>query len=274
MTRVLGVDFSGAKDAGRRIWVAKGKTVQSDTFRLESCVAAVDLENGGRDPLTAISALASMLVSDTNTIVGCDFPFSLPRQLITDKSWHSFVRKFSQRYANPIAFRTILRLQTNGKEYKRQTDVQAETPFNSYNLRLYRQTWWGIARLLNPLVQEERAIVRPQQEKRRNLPTVVEVCAACTLKHIKVYKRFGAYKGRGEEPRGQREKIIDHLVKERLLRFASRKEIALRQLLLDNTGGDALDAVIGAIAASRADISVDANSYQRLEGRVYYEIGV
>jgi len=273
MTRILGVDFSGAKDAGRRIWVAKGKTAQLGVFQLEECIAAVDLENGGRDPDTAVSALAAMMVSETDTLVGCDFPFSLPRQLIANKSWDSFVRQFPRRYPDPQAFRSILRLQTDGKEYKRQTDSDAGTPFNSYNLRLYRQTWWGIARVLGPLVGAERAVVLPQQLARRNLPTIVEVCAACTLKHIRVYKEFGAYKGKGLAPRRQRHKIIDFLVKKRLLKFARRNETELRQILVDNTGGDALDAVIGGIATAHADLTQDADPYQRLEGRVYFEIG-
>lgn len=272
MTSILGVDFSGAKDAGRRIWVAKGKAAPSGAFQLESCLAATDLENGGRDTSTAVSALTSMIVSDANTIVGCDFPFSLPRQLITNRTWDGFVQQFPKRYSDPQAFRTILRLECNGTEYKRQTDRDAGTPFNSYNLRLYRQTWWGIARVLGPLVNAGRAVVRPQQPVKKNVPTIVEVCAACTLKHRKVYKRFGAYKGKGLKPRQQRKKIVDYLVNERLLTFAGRLETELRQILLDNAGGDALDAVIGAIAAAHADLNAEPDAHQRLEGRVYFEI--
>jgi hypothetical protein len=48
----------------------------------------------------------------------------------------------------------------------------------------------------------------------------------------------------------------------------------MRRMLLDNQGGDALDAVIGAVATRRADLAKEPDAYQRLEGRVYYEIGV
>ena len=48
----------------------------------------------------------------------------------------------------------------------------------------------------------------------------------------------------------------------------------MRRMLLDNEGGDALDAVIGAVATARADLSKEPDAFQRLEGRVYYEIGV
>jgi hypothetical protein len=41
-----------------------------------------------------------------------------------------------------------------------------------------------------------------------------------------------------------------------------------------NEGGDALDAVIGAVATARADLTREPDAFQRLEGRVYYEIGV
>ncbi len=47
----------------------------------------------------------------------------------------------------------------------------------------------------------------------------------------------------------------------------------MRSILLDNEGGDALDAAIGAIATARADLATEADHYQRLEGRVYFEIG-
>jgi len=48
----------------------------------------------------------------------------------------------------------------------------------------------------------------------------------------------------------------------------------MRRMLLDNEGGDALDAVIGAVATARADLAKEPDAFQRLEGRVYYEIGV
>ena len=49
MTRILGVDFSGASDAGRKIWIAEGRPDGSGALELLSCVAAIDLPVSG-DP--------------------------------------------------------------------------------------------------------------------------------------------------------------------------------------------------------------------------------
>jgi hypothetical protein len=61
------------------------------------------------------------------------------------------------------------------------------------------------------------------------------------------------------------------LIERGVLAAPSRR---MRSLLLDNEGGDALDAVIGAVATAHADLVQEPDAYQRLEGRVYYEIGV
>lgn len=161
-----------------------------------------------------------------------------------------------------------MRSRHNAIEHKRMTDRIAGTPFNSYNLRLYRQTWWGIVGLLSPLVRAGRAVVRPQQKLATGKPTLVEVCAACTLKSIDLYP---AYKGKEPIHRKARRRILDHLVDRGALAAPAR---STRRMLLDNEGGDALDAVIGAVAAARADLTEEPDAYQRLEGRVYYEIGV
>jgi hypothetical protein len=170
-------------------------------------------------------------------------------------------------FADADTFRSIMRTRHSAVEHKRMTDVIAKTPFNSYNLRLYRQTWWGIAGLLGPLVRTGRASVRPQQRLVPQKPVLIEVCAACTLKSIDFYP---PYKGKDSKHRKARMRILDRFIDGgELMAPAGR----LRQTLLDNEGGDALDAVIGAIATARADLSIEPDAHQRLEGRVYFEIG-
>jgi hypothetical protein len=121
---------------------------------------------------------------------------------------------------------------------------------------------------LRPLVASRSATIRPQQKLTPGKPTLIEVCAACTLKSIKLYP---SYKGREAAHRRARRKIMDGLIERGALAAPVR---ALRALLLDNEGGDALDAVIGAIATAHADLTREADAHQRLEGRVYFEIGV
>jgi hypothetical protein len=268
VTRILGVDFSGARDAGRRIWIAEGERNGNGALVLARCVPAIDLPSGGMAPELAVPALARHIASLGMARVGCDFPFGLPRDLVTARTWRSFALRYAAEFADAHSFRAVMRSRHDAVEVKRRTDVAAKTPFNSYNLRLFRQTWWGISGVIGPLLRAGKAIVRPQQRLVEGKPILIEVCAACTLKSIDLYP---PYKGRRPEHRRARRRILDHFFDNGTLVVPAR---GLRRLLLDNEGGDALDAVIGAVATTHADLTKDGDAYQRLEGRVYFEIGV
>lgn len=267
MTRILGVDFSGASDAGRKIWIAEGRTDKNGALVLQSCIRAAELPGGGKDPQEAIPALVRHIAGLGAARVGCDFPFSLPRDLIAPRTWRQFALGYAAAHAGADSFRAVMRVRPGIEALKRDTDRLARTPFNAHNLRLYRQTWWGIAGVLGPLVRAGQAIVHPQQPLRPGKPALIEICPASTLKSIRLYT---SYKGKGPKLRQARQQILDALIGRGVLAAPERK---LRTLLLDNEGGDALDAVIGAVATARADLGAKPDGLQRLEGRVYYEIG-
>jgi hypothetical protein len=260
--RVLGVDFSGANDAGRKIWIAECKRRRGNQLELIHLRPAAALEGGGMAPSVAIAALARHIIRDPDTIAGCDFPFTLPKAVFDRASWESFVADFARRFADPDSFRRWALLRANGRELRRAADRDARTPFNSYNLRIYRQTWWGIAHLIAPLVLSGAAIVRPFQ-KLAPRAILIEACPACTLKRIGVYP---AYKGRTGPHRLERKAVLEKLIALGLLERPSPK---IRRILLDNAGGDALDAVIAAIGAARADITAEPSPDQRIEGVIY-----
>ena len=267
--RILGIDFSGAVDAGRKIWIAEarhdlGKPDQP--LKIDSCLPASDLPGSGTGPEIAIAALARYITLDQSTVAGCDFPFGLPEVLVDAASWEDFIAQFPLRFPHHESYRDDNRQRTQLLEIRRHTDRIAATPFNSYNLRLYRQAWWGMARLLHPLVTAGVAIVAPQMSVVGLKPTIIEVCAACSLKHLNCYP---AYKGRGKLHRKARQRILDYLIALHLLEPPAP---ALRRLLLDNAGGDALDAVIGAVATAQADLAAPVDPLYRLEGRVFFEL--
>jgi hypothetical protein len=268
VTRILGVDFSGASDAGRKIWIAEGRLPDGGAFELERCIPAMDLPAGGVRPGQAIPALVRHMAALGGARIGCDFPFSLPRDLIAARTWRSFALRYAGEFADANTFRSMMRSRHNGIEHKRMTDRIASTPFNAYNLRVYRQTWWGIAGVVSPLVRAGHAIVRPQQKLEPGKSILIEICPACTLKSIDLYP---PYKGREPGHRRARKRILDHFIDRGALVAPARR---MRQLLLDNEGGDALDALIGAVATARADLTQEPDLFQRLEGRVYFEIGV
>jgi hypothetical protein len=261
--RVLGVDFSGANDAGRKIWIAECKRGRGDRLTLVDLRPAADLPGSGIAPAVAIAALARHITRKCGTIAGCDFPFTLPKAVM-DSPWETFAADFPKRFADPDTFRAWALRRAGGREIRRAADRAAKTPFNSYNLRIYRQTWWGIAHLLGPLVTSGRAIGRPFQALPAvPRPVLVEACPACTLKRIGFYP---AYKGRGGAHRQERKAVLRKLIGGGLL---ERPSPSFQATLLDDHGGDALDAVVAAVATARAAIAIEPDADQRIEGIIY-----
>jgi hypothetical protein len=265
--RILGVDFSGANDAGRKIWIAEGQRQRGNRLKLIDLRPACDLPCSGVDPRTAIAALAAHIVRDPDTIAGFDFPFALPLPVIDRPSWDAFVQDFAERFPDPDAFRQWALQRAGGRELRRAADREAKTPFNSYNLRIYRQTWWGIAHLLGPLVARGLAIVRPfHPTPREPRPILIEACPASSLKSIDFYP---AYKGRTGVHRQERKAVLQKLI---AIGAIERPTPAIERRILDNSGGDALDAVIAAIAAAHSKVEEDIDPSQRIEGRIYFAL--
>jgi hypothetical protein len=264
--RILGIDFSGASDAGRKIWIAEGRLMRGTRFELTDLRPACELPNSGIGPEIAIAALARHIVREPDTIVGCDFPFTLPRSLIEEPRWVDFVAAFPDRFGFPDAFRDWALRKAGGRELRRDADRAAATPFNSYNLRIYRQTWWGIARLLHPLVTSGAAIAIPYQSRtRKPRPILIEACPACALKSIAMYQ---PYKGRADALRRQRGLLVVHLVEGG---FLDAPAPAISQRLIDDPGGDAIDAVLAALVAAVADLTPKA-TVDRIEGDIYWKL--
>lgn len=263
--RVHGVDFSGAADAGRHIWIASG-TIDGDALRIEECRRAESLPGAGRRRDQSLAALRAFIAGERGAAIGLDFPFSLPLSLVGAGTWEAFTRAFVARYAHPDAFKRACLALAGGRELRRLTDVEARTPFSPYNLRLYRQTYSGIRDLLAPLAQVGAACVVPMQPPRPGLPWLLEVCPASTLKRAGLYR---SYKGRSGEHRAARERILAGIESPGTVAIPA----PLRQVMLDDTGGDALDSLIAAVATARAvrdpHFPGPRDSRYTLEGRVY-----
>ncbi len=261
---IYGVDFSGdERNAGRFIWIACGRPV-GEVLRIEACLPARALPGSGAARETAHRALRNFLEAQPGCAVGMDFPFGLPQALLKSSSWREFVQSFPERYPSPEAFRDSCRLKTGGRELKRRTEVETRTPFAPYNLRLYRQTYFGIRDVLRPLVLKGAASVIPLQHVGHGRLKVLEVCPASTLKRAGRYRP--AYKGRSREARSARARILRWLAQRRL---AIPRPVRLG--ILDEVRGNALDAVLAVDATYRAlaDPQPRATPAHRLEGYVY-----
>lgn len=261
--RVAGVDFSGARDAGKHIWIAEGVPTP-DGVRIEVLTRADALPKGGTSFKDAMTGLTDHIAGLTDSIIGFDFPFSIPADLIEQSTWSAFVQDFASRYPTPQDFRNHCRSRTGGKELKRVTDVEAKVPWCAYNLRLYRQTWAGIRHVLAPLVSGRRARIIPIQTPKDDKPIVAEICPASFLKREDLYF---PYKGRGPDLQKARSNILTELGKRKCL-VPVRGE--LRRTMVEDIGGDALDAALSAICAAQVSETAPRSRADRLECRVYF----
>jgi hypothetical protein len=262
---VYGVDFSGARDAGRRIWLARC-SIGEGALNLEDLFQAESLPGSGRERGLSHRALAAFIGEQEDGIFGLDFPFSLPGDLIKGKSWDEFVLTFSKTYASPEDFRELCRSQASGRELRRHTDIESKTPFSPYNLRIFRQTYFGIRDVLATLVRTYKARILPMQQPLDDKAWVLEICPASTLEKQNIKR---PYKGRADNRRAARRKILEAIEGNCNLKVAGS---AIRATIESDIGGDALDSVVAALAtfnAFRNSFVPDASCPYELEGWVY-----
>jgi hypothetical protein len=261
---IHGVDFSGAADAGRRIWIADG-TLAGAVLTIAACRPAEALPGGGHARTEALAGLCAYITRHNRGLFGLDFPFSLPAEQIDAPDWLAFARQFADRYPDADSLRRAHGGQ--GRELRRRTDRAMKTPFAAANLRMYRQTYYGIRDLLTPLALAESARILPMQAHSDGLPSLIEVCPAVVLRRLGL--RLPHYKARGEHGLHQRAHIL-HTISRLGVTLADG---SLSERLLHNSGGDALDSVLAAFGTAQAfragALAQAVDPTDALEGRVY-----
>lgn len=236
--RVIGVDFSGAKDAEKRIWLCEARR-DADGWAF---AAPQPLEARAPDAKRrAHAALVDVIAAAPGTLVALDAPFGLPDAVLDpDEPWADWLAAFPRRYADPAAFREAMNAKTGGKELKRVCDRVAKTPWCAWNLRMHRQSWAMLAQVLAPLQARGAASFPPMTPIRDGVAVAVEICPAASLKRRDLYLR--GYKGPGEAPAAQRAAILKGL-------GVTGKAAAVA---IADPGGDALDALVAALAGAEA----------------------
>ena len=250
-----------------KIWIASGAIV-GDVLRLEDCRRAEVLPGSGRDRDRCLAALRHFISTQEACAVGLDFPFGLPSALVEANSWEQFVLSFGDRYSSAEQFKETCRAAARGRELRRVTDQESQTPLSPYNLRLYRQTYFGIRDVLAPLVRDRLACILPMQSAAPGRPWIFEVCPASTLKAVDLYL---PYKGRGRERDVARARVLQRIEEIGALLVPAS---TLRSTILGDRQGDALDSVIAASATFSALRNLARSSVRRteayaLEGYVY-----
>lgn len=262
---IYGVDFSGAVDAGKKIWIAHG-IIEKKIFHIKECFQALDLNGSGFERDQCLNALYDFIANAESAIFGMDFPFGLPSNLVRQKTWKDFATQFNSNYLSPEDFRNKCRSATNGLELKRTADKESKTPFSPYNLRMYRQTYFGFSKLICPLIQKDEARAIPMQKISFGKPWIIEVCPASLLKREKLYF---PYKGKTKRHYSARSQIIETIGNKADIDMESVNSAALK-----DPNGDALDSILASIAAYRAVINPELfsmkNKVYAIEGYVYF----
>ena len=263
--RVYGVDFSANKrESGDSTWLSSAVLSDSEVF-VEGCYPSKDLPQGGKGRESSLSGLREFIRNRRDAVFGLDFPFSLPEEIIEYEDWTEFVEEFPSKYTDQQDFLGSCRSRGedapgDGVEYKRDTEIETDAPFAAYNQRMYVQTFHGIGSVLSDLVQDQDVRVLPMQSGDEGLPWVIEICPSSTLRRLGLPRE--GYKGSGEDEKGGRREIVEGLGGE-LEMSESVREVVVRQ-----EGGDALDSVLSALATAEA-VRNGLEEEVGIEGRIH-----
>jgi hypothetical protein len=263
---ILGIDFSGAADAGHRVWITQARDA-GGRLRIDACDSAVGLLGCAPQPGACHAALVDFLAGRGACVVGCDFPFSLPAATIGERTWGRFLVAFPRHYPAAALFHDVTHRRWG--ETRRACERAARTPFAPNNLRLYRQTYSGLRAVLLPLVRRGAVRVVPMQAPRPGVPWLLECCPASALKRLGQYR---PYKGAGPAPARRRAAMLRHLA-----RYGGLAPLAppLRRRIVAQSGGDALDSLLAAWIAWQAlrkpgGLMPYASGWPAIEGYVYF----
>jgi hypothetical protein len=257
---VYGVDFSGAKLAGRTTWVARCAIGSRPGLRLLE-LHRLDRLCGTAERAGCLAFLVRLVNASTAALWGFDTPFGLPVEIFPQgSSWadqHEFLAEWEEdAYGCGLECIRRAKLVGDRMHIRRTTDVEARAPFDSYHYRIIYQLFHGMRDVAKPLSETPGTVVLPFQYRKlpRAKRVVVECCPSSVLKSLGLPHQN--YKQPAGGPltrvrRTTRHAILAGLAK--LVRIGERHQ----RVIMRNPGGDALDAVIAAAGALRGVRAAD-----------------
>jgi len=278
---IHGVDFSGAKLAGRNIWVARLErrgVSKSRRFALTE-LACLEHACGTAERAAALAHLVAMIKSSDGALWSMDFPFGLPLEVLEKGTrWPQqieFLRRWGED-AYGVGLECLARARRLGgpMHIRRLTDVEAKAPFDCYHYRIIYQFFYGLRDVLGPLANTRGTAILPFQYRR--LPSarrvLVETCPSSTLKRLGLpYQNYKQPAGGPLTARRLRTRraIVEDVSRRLLI------EPRHRRVIMRNGGGDALDAVLAAVGGEYAWGAADHRRIARhprypLEGHLYF----
>lgn len=279
-TAILGIDFSGAKLAGRNLWLARAASSDADDTRpLLSSLDRLEDLCGCADRDVALAWLVDHIRSGDNLLVAADFPFGLPIEVVPDcDDWSKQLEAMANWTggANALGLECVRRAKSLGDRMhiRRHTDSESKTPFDCYHYRIIYQTFHGMRDVLRPLAGDRRIAVLPFQYRKlaKARTAVVEACPSSTL------KRLGLPHQNYKQPAGGPLTALRRRTRQVIV-SGIRQHIELTdgqvRTIMRNPGGDALDAVIAAVGGWHAWRRCDHAAIHRharypKEGYVYH----
>ena len=87
--QIIGVDFSGARDAGSKIWLCHAH-IHGKYLQIETLQRAADLPASGIERELALRALCKYLQAQNSAVVGLDFPFGVAQLSMNGQNWRDW----------------------------------------------------------------------------------------------------------------------------------------------------------------------------------------
>lgn len=255
----LGIDWSGAAKSGRKIWSAlvktdsNGKPVLQRVWRpFINCT-----------PVQVVNQFGPWLNKTEFHVAAADFCFGLASRhqvvgMPLNRVPPGLATWVRENYGNePLQFKNAL-----APELRRVTDHICTSPFAPTNLRMFRQTFWGIRSLEGLKID-----ILPWGNATAN-KILIETLPAMLVRRL--VQGPCQYKQAGQPGNEQRALLLRALIQATGLIITE----ADRTLVVEDKEGDAMDAILAAIAAGSAHqqgFQIMQNHQQQalLEGWIY-----
>lgn len=267
--RIYGVDFGDCFESGDALWVSEA-TVEDDELRILDCRSASERFGVPHDRSLVLRSVTSFLSTvPDSSVVGLNFPFGLPDELVPVADWMTFLARFPDWFTSPedLRRRCLMHAELvtgNRTTILRETDEPLGA-LSPYDRRLQDRTFYGIRDVLRPLVTTELVAVQPMMESRQSRPSLLETYPAGTLEELELH--IAGYTDDSERARQRREENLDGL-REHGVAFSSE----VRSRVLSDTGGNAINSVVAAFAAYRNaanEIRAPGVPEREIEGHVF-----
>lgn len=262
MEQILGVDFSGARDAGQKIWLTVCVERGGELHVKSSVPAGTQFDADTR--AECLDGLRTAI--EHADVAGLDFPFGLPAAVHDHDDWRGVCSWLASSVADPDDLQEICveraQAATDGEQsyLRRQTD-EPYGALSPYHWFVAAQTFYGVRDVLWPLVNDGTIAVQPMADG--DGTPVCEVYPAGTLRDVGLPAE--GYKDDTDEARQRRETIVEGL------QLTPLSLHGIEDHLVADVGGDAIDSVLAALAAWRAsrDAFAPTDPWDPSEGHIF-----